>query len=78
MLFRKIIAVHYGNHTKAINTLCGQYAELFNVKEGGTYSYHCAINSTTGFESAYTAGVHLYFPCAFYATLQYMLVFIFI
>jgi hypothetical protein len=30
-----------------INTLCGQNSELWYVKAGGTYSYHCAA---TGLE----------------------------
>ena len=32
MLYRKIIAVCFQIHTKYINTLCGQNAELLNVK----------------------------------------------
>jgi hypothetical protein len=39
-LFREIIAVYSENHTKPINTLCGQNAELLDVKTGGAYSYH--------------------------------------
>jgi hypothetical protein len=42
-LFKEIIAVYCKNHMKRINTLCGQNAELLNVKPGGTYSYHCAL-----------------------------------
>jgi len=38
MLYREIIAVCSEIHTKHINTLCGQKAELLNVKSGGTYS----------------------------------------
>ena len=30
-------------HTKHINTLCGQNGELLNVKPGGTYSDHWAL-----------------------------------
>ena len=30
-------------HTKHINTLCGQKVELMNVKPGGTYSDHWAV-----------------------------------
>jgi hypothetical protein len=40
ILFRKIIAVYSENHTKSMNSLCGQNAELLIVKVGGTYSYH--------------------------------------
>ena len=40
MLCREIIAVCSEIHTKHINTLCGQNAELLNVKPGGIYSYH--------------------------------------
>jgi hypothetical protein len=36
MLFRKIIAVYSENHTKPSKTVCGQNAEDFNVKAGGT------------------------------------------
>jgi hypothetical protein len=36
LLFRKIIAVYSENQTKPINALCGQNAELLNVKAGGT------------------------------------------
>jgi hypothetical protein len=32
MLYREIIAVCSQNHTKHINTLCGQNVELLNVK----------------------------------------------
>jgi hypothetical protein len=28
---------------KPINILCGQTAQLLNVKTGGTYSYHWAL-----------------------------------
>jgi hypothetical protein len=44
-MFRGIIVVHYDNHKKPINTLCGQNAELLNVEAGGTYSYHWALKS---------------------------------
>src|SRR5215468_7439803 len=43
MLNREIIAVCSEILTKHINTLCGQNVELLNVKRGGTYSDHCAI-----------------------------------
>jgi hypothetical protein len=45
MLFREIIDVYSENHTKPINTLCGQNKELLTVKAGGmlTYSYHWAL-----------------------------------
>ena len=32
MLHRELIAVFSEIHTKHINTLCGQYVELLNVK----------------------------------------------
>jgi hypothetical protein len=31
-------------HTKHVNTLCGQNVEFVNVKPGGTYSSHWALN----------------------------------
>jgi hypothetical protein len=37
ILFKEIIAVYYENHTKHINTLCGQNIGLMNVKNGGIY-----------------------------------------
>jgi hypothetical protein len=40
VLLREIIAVCIENHTKPINTVCGQNAELFIVKACGMYSYH--------------------------------------
>jgi hypothetical protein len=41
--FREIIAVCSVNHTKPINTLRGQNAQLLIVRAGGTYSYHWAL-----------------------------------
>ena len=43
MLYREIIAVCSEIHTKHINTLCGQSVEFVNVKAGGTYSDHWAL-----------------------------------
>jgi hypothetical protein len=43
MPFKEIIDVYSENHTKPINTLCEQNAELWSVKTGGTYSYHWAL-----------------------------------
>jgi hypothetical protein len=42
-MFKEIIAVYPENHTKPTNTLCGQNAELVNVKACGTYSYHRSL-----------------------------------
>jgi hypothetical protein len=39
MLFRETVAVYCENHTEH-NTLCKEWAELFDVKLGGTYSDH--------------------------------------
>ena len=44
MAYREIIAVCSQIHTKHINTLCGQNVELLNVKPGGTFSNHWALN----------------------------------
>jgi hypothetical protein len=38
MLYRGIIDVCSEIHTKHTTTLCGQNAELLNIKSGGTYS----------------------------------------
>jgi hypothetical protein len=43
MLYREIMAVYSEIHTKHINTLCGQNVEFVNVKPGGTYSNHWAL-----------------------------------
>jgi hypothetical protein len=43
MLYSEIIAVCSQTHTKHTNTLCGQNAEFFNIKPGGTHSNHCAL-----------------------------------
>ena len=43
MPYREIIAVCSQIHTEHINTLCGQNAELLNVKPGGTFSDHWAV-----------------------------------
>jgi hypothetical protein len=48
MLYSEIMAVCSQIHTKHINKLCEQNAELFNVKSGGTYSNHWAQIKTTG------------------------------
>jgi hypothetical protein len=38
MLFGETVAVYCENHTKYTNTLCGQNADFWYVKAGGTYS----------------------------------------
>ena len=43
MLYREIIAVCSKIHTKYINTPCGLIVEFVNVKSGGTYSGHWAL-----------------------------------
>jgi hypothetical protein len=43
MLFKETMAVYCEDHTKHVNTLCGQNAEFFNVKSGGTCSNHFAL-----------------------------------
>ena len=43
MLYGAIIAVCSQIHIKHINTLCGQNAGLLNVKPGGTYGDHWAL-----------------------------------
>jgi hypothetical protein len=35
--------IHSENDMKYLNNLCGQNAELFNVKAGGACSYHWAL-----------------------------------
>jgi hypothetical protein len=43
MLFKEIITVYSENHTKHINTLCGQNAKLQTAKAGGTYTHYWAL-----------------------------------
>jgi hypothetical protein len=43
MLFGETVAVYCDNHTEHTHTLCGQNAELWYVKAGGTYSNHRAL-----------------------------------
>jgi hypothetical protein len=38
MLFTEIIAIYSENHTKPINTFCGQNAKLLNVKAGDAHT----------------------------------------
>jgi hypothetical protein len=42
MLFRETVAVYCENHTEHTDTVCGQNAEFWYVKAGGTYSNHWA------------------------------------
>jgi hypothetical protein len=43
MLFGELIAVYCENHKEHTKTLCGQNAEFWYVKAGGTYSNHWAL-----------------------------------
>jgi hypothetical protein len=47
MLFRETVAVYCENHTEHTNTLCGQNAEFWYVKAGGTYSNRWALKAET-------------------------------
>jgi hypothetical protein len=38
-----MIVVYYDIHMEPINTVCGQKAELLNVKVGGVYGHHYAV-----------------------------------
>jgi hypothetical protein len=49
MLFEEIIAVYSENHTKRINTLCVQKAELLIVTDGGSYRYNGTLKGLTLF-----------------------------
>jgi len=46
MLYTEMNAVCSQIHTKHINTLCGQNVEFVNVKPGGTYSDHWALEGS--------------------------------
>jgi hypothetical protein len=43
MLFQETVAVYCENRTEQTNALCGQNAEFWYVKTGGTYSDHWAL-----------------------------------
>jgi hypothetical protein len=43
MVLRKIITVYTENHTKPVNTLCRQNAELLNVETDGKRNVHSEI-----------------------------------
>jgi hypothetical protein len=43
MLFGETVGVYSENHTQHTYTLCGQNAEFWYVKPGGTYSNHWAF-----------------------------------
>jgi hypothetical protein len=45
MLYREIIAVCSQIHTKHVNALGGLNVELLNVKPGGTYGNHWALEA---------------------------------
>jgi hypothetical protein len=46
MLCSDVIAVYSENHTKHINMLSGQNAELLNVKINGTSRHHRALKDS--------------------------------
>jgi hypothetical protein len=60
MLYREIIAVCSEIHIKHTNTLCGQNVRLLNVKPGGTYSDHWALDGSTQYKN-YLKSATLYF-----------------
>ena len=60
MLYREIIAVCSQIHTKHINTLCGQNVDLLNVKSGGMYSDHWAVE---GYHSELCISLHTKYLC---------------
>jgi hypothetical protein len=43
MLFTETVAVYCENHMEHTKTLCGQNAEILNVKVGGTYEIQVAL-----------------------------------
>jgi hypothetical protein len=43
ILFGETVAVYCENHMEHTDTLCGQDAEFWCVKAGGTYSNHWAL-----------------------------------
>jgi hypothetical protein len=43
MVFGETVAVYCENRTEHTNTLCGQNAEFWYVKAGGTYSTHLTL-----------------------------------
>jgi hypothetical protein len=45
MQFNGIVAIYSENHTKYINAVCGQNAELLIVKASGIYRHRSALHS---------------------------------
>jgi hypothetical protein len=45
MMFRGIIDVYCGTHTKHLQTLSGQNAQFLYIEVGHTYTNHWALNS---------------------------------
>jgi hypothetical protein len=45
MFHKEITTLYSENNTIPINIICGQNAELVNVKTCGTHRYHCAVKS---------------------------------
>jgi hypothetical protein len=43
MLFGETVAVYCENHTEHTNTPCGENAQFWCVKAGGTHSNHWAL-----------------------------------
>jgi hypothetical protein len=43
MLFGETVAVYCENHTEHTDTVCGQNAEVMNVKAGIIRNNHCAL-----------------------------------
>jgi hypothetical protein len=68
MLYREIIAVCSEIRTKHINTLCGQNVELLNVKPGGTYSNHWALEHQRDavFQKGLTSGTSPFYTVSPY------------
>jgi hypothetical protein len=46
MLYRETVAVYCENDTENTYILCGQNAEFWRVKTGGTYSNHWALKGS--------------------------------
>jgi hypothetical protein len=61
MLFKEIIGIYCDNHTKSINTPCGQNAKLSVNIAGGTYSYNWSLK----YQISAKLSVHNFFQVAY-------------
>jgi hypothetical protein len=58
MPFAETVAVYCEDHTEHTDTVCGQNAEFWYVKAGGTYSDHLLLGGLTAYRVHETISQH--------------------